>query len=196
VMTDEALLLDIRTGSRAALEELFARYRNPLFGFFRRRLESRERAQDLTQETFLAVMRGASKYEPRASARTYLYGIAVKLIAAERRKQAKLAVWPKGAPEQSVEPSPDAALWVREALDRLEPQEREIVMLREYEQLSYEEIAEVLRIPVNTVRSRLFRARMALKDRLEPAPRPEPAPNCDSAPKCESSTKTELEARV
>jgi RNA polymerase sigma factor (sigma-70 family) len=54
-------------------------------------------------------------------------------------------------------------------LERLESSEREILMLREYEQLSYSEIAELLRIPVNTVRSRLFRSRMALKSYLEPA---------------------------
>ena len=57
---------------------------------------------------------------------------------------------------------------MRQALDRLDPNDREILMLREYEQLSYAEIAELLRIPVNTVRSRLFRSRMALKSYLEP----------------------------
>jgi len=63
----------------------------------------------------------------------------------------------------------DETLWVRQALDRLEPVEREILMLREYEQLSYAEIAELLRLPLNTVRTRLFRSRVALKRYLEPA---------------------------
>ncbi|MGI9070405.1 MAG: sigma-70 family RNA polymerase sigma factor [Bryobacteraceae bacterium] len=58
---------------------------------------------------------------------------------------------------------------VRDALQKLGATEREILMLREYEVLSYSEIAEILRLPVNTVRSRLFRARMALKEHLEPA---------------------------
>jgi RNA polymerase sigma-70 factor (ECF subfamily) len=63
-------------------------------------------------------------------------------------------------------------MWVRQALEKLDGIDREVVMLREYEQLSYAEIAQLLRIPVNTVRSRLFRARMALKDFLqEPRPR-------------------------
>jgi RNA polymerase sigma-70 factor (ECF subfamily) len=57
---------------------------------------------------------------------------------------------------------------VREALAKLDSADREILMLREYEQLSYGEIAELLRIPVNTVRSRLFRARMALRECLNP----------------------------
>jgi RNA polymerase sigma-70 factor, ECF subfamily len=165
MLSDEALMLEFQGGSREAFEELFARYREPLYGFFRRRLESKERADDLTQETFLAVIRATSRYEPRALVRTYLYGIALKLLAAERRRG------------QRVDPTPqpnavdvDNSLWVRRALDQLDPQEREILMLREYEQLNYSEIADLLRIPVNTVRSRLFRARQALKIHLEPAP--------------------------
>src|ERR1043166_7882554 len=84
--SDEALMLEFQGGSRAAFEELFARYRKPLYGFFARRLNNSERAEDLTQETFLAVIRASSRYEPRASVRTYLYGIALKLVAAERRR--------------------------------------------------------------------------------------------------------------
>src|ERR1022692_2322546 len=87
MISDEALMLEFQGGSREAFEELFARYREPLFGFFRRRLESKERADDLTQETFLAVIRATSRYQPRALVRTYLYGIALKLLAAERRRE-------------------------------------------------------------------------------------------------------------
>src|SRR5579862_1588246 len=73
--SDEALMLEFQGGSRAAFEELFARYRKPLYGFFGRRLNNPERAEDLVQETFLAVIRAASRYEPRALVQTYLYGI-------------------------------------------------------------------------------------------------------------------------
>src|SRR5215467_5926253 len=132
MISDEALMLDFQRGSREAFEELFARYRGAILGFFRRRLDIGERAEDLAQETFLALVRAVSRYEPRAQFRTYLYGIALKSLA------------------------------------KLEGSEREILMLREYEQLSYIEIAEVLRMPLNTVRSRLFRARMALKNHLNP----------------------------
>jgi RNA polymerase sigma-70 factor (ECF subfamily) len=164
-MSDEALMLAFQRGSREAFDELFERYRQPLYGYFRRRLADRERAEDLTQETFLAVLRARERYEPRASVRTYLYGIAVKLLAAERRKPV-----PAESPvEWACEPRPDETLWVRQALERLEPIEREVLMLREYEQLSYAEISALLEIPLNTTRTRLFRARMALKTHLEPA---------------------------
>jgi len=163
--SDEALMLEFQRGSRPALEELFARYRQPLYGFFRRRLDSKERAEDLTQETFLAVMRAAERYEPRALVRTYLYGIAMKLLSAERRKLFRDAQT-DSFPEPTTHANADAVLSVREALEKLDPSEREILMLREYEQLRYTEIAELLRIPVNTVRTKLFRSRLAFKDHL------------------------------
>jgi RNA polymerase sigma-70 factor, ECF subfamily len=165
--SDEALMLQFQGGSRAAFEELFARYRKPLYGFFGRRLNSPERAEDLTQETFLAVIRAASRYEPRALVRTYLYGIALKLVAAERRKFLASGILEQSVPEPGSHETPDSVLWVRQALERLDAADREILMLREYEQLSYSDIAELLRIPVNTVRSRLFRSRLALKNSLE-----------------------------
>jgi RNA polymerase sigma-70 factor, ECF subfamily len=167
--SDETLMLQFQGGSREAFEELFSRYRQPLFGFFRRRLHSPERAEDLTQETFLAVIRAVYRYEPRALVRTYLYSIALKQLFAERRKQAKDGPSLESEEDIGIYIQPDTGLWVRQALEKLDTTEREILMLREYEQLSYSEIAELLRIPVNTVRSRLFRSRMALKSLLEAA---------------------------
>ena len=164
--SDEGLMLQFRGGSREAFDELFDRYRETLFAFFRRRLESRARAEELTQETFLAVLRATERYEPRSPVRSYLFGIAFRLLSAERRTTNRAAtVRERGLVDDGTE----QALWVRQALSRLEPAERDLLMLREYEQLSYDEIAALLKIPVNTVRSRLFRARMALKEYLEPA---------------------------
>ena len=173
--SDEALMLEFQRGSRAAFEELFARYHKPLHGFFWRRLNNPERAEDLIQETFLAVIRAASRYEPRALVRTYLYGIALKLVAAERRKFLTSSTSGRSAQELKTDGMPDCVLWVRQALEKLDAPEREILMLREYEQLSYSDIAELLRIPVNTVRSRLFRSRLALRSYLESEAKINPA---------------------
>ena len=172
--SDEALMLEFQGGSRAAFEELFARYRKPLYGFFVRRLNNPERAEDLTQETFLAVIRAASRYEPRALVRTYLYGIALRLLAAERRKFSARSTPGQSAPEPKIDGAPECVLWVRQAMEKLDAPDREILMLREYEQLSYSDIAELLRIPVNTVRSRLFRSRLSLKSHLESAAKTNP----------------------
>jgi len=173
--SDEALMLEFQGGSRAAFEELFARYRKPLYGFFGRRLNNPERADDLAQETFLAVIRAAHRYEPRASVRTYLYGIALKLLAAERRRFATSSTFAQSAPEPKTDGNPETVLWVRQAMEKLDARDREILMLREYEQLSYSDIAELLRIPVNTVRSRLFRSRLTLKGYLELEAKTNPA---------------------
>ena len=68
--SDEALMPEFHAGSRAAFEELFARYHKALYGFFGRRLNNTARTEDLTQETFFALIRAVSRYEPRASVRT------------------------------------------------------------------------------------------------------------------------------
>jgi RNA polymerase sigma-70 factor (ECF subfamily) len=172
--SDEVLILQFQRGSREAFTELFARYREPLYGFFRRRLPCQERAEDLVQETFLAVIRGTSRYEPRSLVRTYLYGIALKVLAGERRKHAKDPST-ELTREPAAENASDTVVWVRQALEQLDATDRDILMLREYEQLSYAEIAQLLRIPVNTVRSRLFRARLALRACLQPEGKPEAA---------------------
>jgi RNA polymerase sigma-70 factor, ECF subfamily len=193
-ISDETLMLEFQGGSRAAFEELFARYRGPLYRYFRRRLWSDERAEDLTQETFLAVIRAATRYEPRALVRTYLYGIAMNLLAAERRQRFRNS--PPGQPsaEATTNDSPDAAMWVRQALEKLDESEREILMLREYEQLSYSDIADLLKLPVNTVRSRLFRARMAMRGHLEPERSRNNAVTLSDAPEKVTPARAEGEA--
>ncbi len=167
MINDEALMLEFQRGSREAFDELYARYRQPLYGFFRRRLDGDMRAEDLAQDVFMAVIRGSERYEPRALFRTYLYGIALNLLAAERRKHRQTAPL-VSEPEATSAGTPDRDLWLRQALKKLDRNDREILMLREYEQLSYAEIAELLRVPLNTVRSRLFRARVTLKNHLQP----------------------------
>jgi RNA polymerase sigma-70 factor (ECF subfamily) len=168
MLNDEQLMMDFQAGRARAFEELFERYRNPIYGFFRRRLGSAHRAEDLAQETFIVILRGTEKYEPKAKFRTWLYSVALKLLWSERRKELREARLKAVPAETQAKAEPSGGEWIREALQRLDALHREVLMLREYEQLSYEEIAELLKIPINTVRSRLFRARSELKALLEP----------------------------
>jgi RNA polymerase sigma-70 factor (ECF subfamily) len=167
--SDEQLMLAFSQGCAEAFTELFLRYKQPLFGFFRRRLPDPAQAEELTQETFLVLLRCGHRYEPRALFRTYLYAIGFKILRAHRRKTIFRATF-LGVRPQSQEPSvrnsEDANLAIREALGKLGSTDREILLLREFEQLSYSEIADLLKLPINTVRSRLFRARMALREIL------------------------------
>jgi len=170
--SDEHLMLAFSQGSREAFTELFRRYKQPIYGFFRRRVTDSAHAEELTQETFLALVRSASRYQPRALFRTYLYAIAFKILRAHRRKAAFRATFlgPRGStPDPSRHDATESSLWIRRAVAKLDPIDREILLLREFEQLSYAEIADLLQLPLNTVRSRLFRARMALRGLLEPA---------------------------
>ena len=163
--TDEALMADMRRGSREAFEAIFERYRGAMWGFYRRRLRDRARAEELVQDVFVAVLENAVRYEPRAPFRSYLFGIAFNLLKAERRRGGAAASAAEGEPA-AAGTDPDTALWVRRALASLDADDREIVMLREYEGLSYQEISALLHLPLNTVRSRLFRARMDLREIL------------------------------
>jgi len=154
-------------GSKPAFAELFERHRNPVYGFFRRRLNNAARAEELAQETFIVTLRGSEQYEPTARFRTYMYAIALKQLWTERRKEVREHRLVKLPQVDKFETDPATGLWIRGALEQLDPDYREVLMLREYEQLSYDEIAEVLAVPINTVRSRLSRARGELKALLE-----------------------------
>src|ERR1700682_3914481 len=131
--SDEALMLEFQQGSGDAFTELFRRYRAPIYGYFRRRLQDPPRAEELAQETFLAVLKSARRYEPRALFRTYLYGIAVKMVWAERRKAGnRPASFPEPSsdghqsremPDPASIADPDAGLVVRDAVGRLDESE-------------------------------------------------------------------------
>jgi RNA polymerase sigma-70 factor, ECF subfamily len=176
---DEQLMVAFSRGSTEAFEVLFSRYKQPLFGFFTRRVADPAQAEELTQEAFFAVLRSASRYAPRALFRTYLYAIAFKILRTHRRKVALRATLLGTAEYRGAtwQRSFEAEVLLRQAVEKLERVDREILLLREFEQLSYAEIAELLRLPLNTVRSRLFRARMNLRDLLAaPAAKSSPAP--------------------
>ena len=170
-LTDEQLMVDFARGSAEAFQALFNRYNKPLFGFFVRRIADRSMADELTQETFVAIIRAAPRYEVTALFRTWLYAIAYKVLRSYRRKAFFNSEFLSAeVPEHSVGPTIETALFMREALRKLDRVEREILLLREFEQLSYAEIASLLQIPLNTVRSRLFRVRSVLRNLLMQPP--------------------------
>jgi RNA polymerase sigma-70 factor (ECF subfamily) len=171
-VSDEQLMLAFSKGSADSFSELFKRYKQPIFGFFRRRVFESAHAEELTHETFLALFRAAARYQPRALFRTYLYAIGFRILRAHRRKAAFRATFfgqKTFVPDPTRQDATESALWVRRAVEKLDPIDREILLLREFEQLSYAEIADLLELPLNTVRSRLSRARTALRNLLVPS---------------------------
>jgi len=166
-------MLAFSHGDSSAFDELFFRYHQRIFAFLRRRIADQSRAEELTQEAFLALIRAAFRYQPRALFRTYMYAIAFKILRDDRRKTTFRSFFFRSNEKSELAPGPvknsDEILWLRQALGRLDVTDREILLLREFEQLTYLEIADLLKLPLNTVRSRLFRARLPLREQLEPA---------------------------
>lgn len=170
--SDEQLMLAFSKGSTEAFTVLFSRYKQPIYGFFCRRVADPSHAEELAQETFFALLRAASRYEPRALFRTYLYAVALKILRAHRRKETFRGTFlgqRKALPDPARQDATESGLWVRRAVEKLDPIDREILLLREFEQLSYAEVADLLDLPINTVRSRLFRARTAIRALLDPS---------------------------
>jgi RNA polymerase sigma-70 factor (ECF subfamily) len=154
-----------KRGEGPAFRELFDRYKNPIYGFVRRRVNDPGRAEEITQDIFLALVQHRNGYEVRSSFRTYLYRIALNRVASEHRKPNPVT---EAEPEPTAGGNPGIVQQVRQALDKLEPEQKQVVMLREYEGLSYQEIAKVMSIPIGTVRSKLFRAKLVLRELLAP----------------------------
>ena len=177
IVTDEELMSAFRGGSSEAFDDLFERYRDPIWRFFRRRVSDPARAEELSQDTFVALVQNAGRYVPRAPFRRYLFGIAFNVWLAARRRLRLAVAAPEGWDPPAPPADPTRAIWIRRALAALPELDRDVLMLREYDQLDYAEIAELTAVPIGTVRSRLFRARAALRAELTGAAVTEPRGN-------------------
>jgi RNA polymerase sigma-70 factor (ECF subfamily) len=152
------------------LERLFTESAEDLKRYFSRRHGVGEWVEDLVQETFLQMARGLEGGRKLDCARGYLFGIARRLSLAAWRSRAEEKVVPFDAAASDLEapgPEDDRITAARETIAGLDPIQREILDLRFSQGLSYSEIAEVLSIPIGTVRSRLHHAVAAVRQRLE-----------------------------
>src|SRR5262245_53565888 len=134
----------VRSGRQEAFAEIFERYRAPIWSFFRRRVPDRETAAELTQAVFATVLAAAPRYQASGAFRSYLFGVASNLWSSWRRKprdpMGPTALVDVDPPAHSADP--DAVLWVKRALEALDPIDRDILLLREYDALKYDEIAD------------------------------------------------------
>lgn len=150
-------------------EQAFDQYHQAVFRFLYRLTRRADSAEDLAQETFLAFLRTPERFDgARGSVRTYLFAIARNLALKEYRdvrgEEPLEGTEPLAAPAARLE----TGVAVAEAVSALVPLQREALILFEYEGLSLEEIAAVVAADVGTVKSRLHRAREALKRTLAP----------------------------
>jgi RNA polymerase sigma-70 factor (ECF subfamily) len=186
---DAALVERVRRGDQKAFELLVVKYQRRIERLIGRMVRDSDLVQDLAQETFLRAYRALPQFRGESAFYTWLYRIAVntaKKALVELRREPVItesALLPADDADETFRPetepidpeTPDAVIASREiaaavnaAIERLSEDLRQAVVLREIEGLSYEEIAEIMNCPIGTVRSRIFRAREAIAQRLRP----------------------------
>lgn len=193
--SDEELVEACQAGEASAFDVLVARWEDRVRGAAYRFLSSDDEARDVAQETFLKAYRGLSGFKREARFSSWLYQIATNLCRDRLRRRKTRPQVSLEAIEESgpviVETRPgaherlvesDLAEAVRRAIHALPEEQREVVILKEYQELTFLEIAQALDVPVSTVKTRLYRGLVQLRQRLETegvrreAPVPVPAP--------------------
>ena len=176
---DAELVAAAQKGEREAFGCLVERYQDRVYNVLTRVLGSREDALDVTQEAFIQAFVKLDSFRSESKFYTWLYRIALNLALSQRRRRRTSfsveQVKEQGGEEpMSIQPAPENVLMVEEraatverALRALDAPHCQILVLREIEQCSYEEISEILELPIGTVRSRIFRARIQLKEKLQ-----------------------------
>ena len=178
-MNDDAqLIAQTLTGRAAAFGELVLKYQDRLYNALVHTMGSKEDARDVVQDAFLQAYLKLSTFHQSSGFYTWLYRIAFNVAASQRRRKRPVVSVEQvressGQEPVAVEANPGDRLeqeerqqLIREAIAQLSEEHRVVLVLREIEGLCYESIAEILELPVGTVRSRLHRARLQLRDQL------------------------------
>lgn len=189
VRSDETLMLEHGRGSEEAFGELLRRHQRGILNYTYRMVQNRQIAEELTQEVFMALVKNAQRYEPRAKFTTYLYAIASNLVSKEwlrRKRRPKLfslfSSWGGRDRDDGLHPlenlgdrradtlaafrEGEVSEAVNEALQHLPAHQREAFVLRRFRDLSYVEISAITKVPIGTAKSRVVRAERALRPLL------------------------------
>ena len=174
--SDDRLIEWIGGGNKLAMQVLFARYHVRVYRFILRSVGNAAVAEDLTSDVFLSVWRQAGRFQARSTVSTWLLAIARHKAISElrRRREEQIDISaieledPSDDPEIAFQKK-DRGETVRHCLMQLSPEQREIIDLAYYHGKSVEEVAEIIGIPRNTVKTRMFRARRRLSEMLEVA---------------------------
>jgi RNA polymerase sigma-70 factor (ECF subfamily) len=185
--TDQDLVVFARSGSEKAYRELLDRYQRPVFSLVYRMLRDREAAEDLAQETFVKVFNHLESYNPRYKFSSWIFKIATNLTIDGLRKKELTTVSLDGSrhartaeetelsritvattdenPEERLE-AKELGEEIEEAIGQLRVEYRTAILLRHVEGRPYEEIAEIMEIPLGTVKTYIHRARVELRESL------------------------------
>ncbi len=185
---EQRLISKLKRRDPRAFEQLVLRYQSQVFNFIYRMIGSREEAQDLAQEVFVSVFKNIEGFRGDASLATWIYRITSNHCKNRRkylgRRRVERPMNPDNEdgdlasehipvamgvsrPDQLVEGYQTETL-IQCAIAELDEEQRTILVLRDIQSVSYEDISEITGLPLGTVKSRLHRARMTLKDKLAP----------------------------
>jgi RNA polymerase sigma-70 factor (ECF subfamily) len=185
-MTDEELVRTVLEGDRERFADLVGRYQSRLVNYLYRLVRNTDDAHDLAQEVFVRVYQALDRFDPRYRFSTWLFRVAqnAAIDQIRRRRIRTVSLGPtddargEGSREVEVEAGDPSALdhlegaerdaEVRGAIETLPWEYRELILLRHYGELAYDEIAEAKGMPLGTVKNKLFRARQMLKRVLAP----------------------------
>jgi len=178
-VTDEELVAAVQSGDMKSLGQLVVRWERPLLRFVSRMVPRPEDARDVCQETFLRILNRADRFRSGSRFSTWMYQIALNLCrdqARSRRRWGKIVDDGREAPTETTAaagPSPEAGTEanelsraVRSGLQEIPAEQREVLILKEYEGLKFKEIAEVLSCPESTVKSRMYYGLNGLRNAL------------------------------
>lgn len=176
-LSDADCIAKVKGGDRQAYDTLVLRYQDRLYNTLIRLTGSTDDAMDVAQDAFVQAYRKIDTFQHKAAFYTWLYRIAFNLAMSHARKRRPLTVLDSTDATHSIEStdthspaehleSVERVAAVKAAIDELADEHRQVVVLRELEGCDYEQIADILEIPIGTVRSRLFRARAQLKEKL------------------------------
>jgi len=170
-LAEQVLITRCQLRDRQALAELIERYERPIRYFIRRLVDNADLADELFQDTWLTVIRKIDTLADPGKFAMWLYQIARNRVYEEFRRKRRVMDLDESleAPENPEEEalSFDDAAKLHRCLGELKPLQKEVLMLRFIEQMSYEQIAEVLGCNIGTVRSRIHHAKQALREKLE-----------------------------
>ncbi len=178
---DNRLITECKAGRTDAFGELVGRYQDRLFNTVLRLVDNAEDARDVVQEAFLHAYQSLHTFKGDSLFFTWLYRIAFNTaISSRRKKRIVLSIQPAGEDGNAIDPldpaesnRPGHALEMAEeerqvhaALARLSPEHRAVLVMKDMEGMKYEDMAEILGVPIGTIRSRLHRARLEMRDLL------------------------------
>ena len=181
---DAELVRKSLTGDQRACRDLVRRYQRPVFSVLMRVVRRAEDAEDLAQETFVRMFRALDRYDPERPFTAWLFTIATRLAIDHLRRrrvqtvsltvtepgsteERELDVEDRGLKPDEVTSNAEEERIAQDLIDSLPEHYRIVILLRHQQDLSYEEIAEALNLPLGTVKARIHRARALLKERIE-----------------------------